>query len=162
MTTRAPLPKVGLFACFSGGSNTGSLAGMAALEVVRRLGGDVVGVCSLPAVLNEVPRQSATVKKIETIAVIDGCHQACARQLLDRVGIRPAVYMNIETNLGIQKLGPFTSLSFTDEQVNAVADALVTAIRQSLRSQHDQNEAPNVTSLVGGGGVERKLVKVRP
>jgi len=71
--------------------------------------------------------------------VIDGCHQACARQLLDRVGIRPAVYMNIETNLGIQKLGPFTSLNFTDEQVNAVADALVTAIRQSLRSQHDQN-----------------------
>jgi hypothetical protein len=47
--------------------------------------------------------------------------------------------MNIETNLGIQKLGPFTSLNFTDEQVNAVADALVTAIRQSLRSQHDQN-----------------------
>jgi len=31
---------VGLFACFSGVSNTGSLTGMAALEVVRRLGNE--------------------------------------------------------------------------------------------------------------------------
>jgi uncharacterized metal-binding protein len=126
------LPCVGLFACFSGGSNTGSLAGMAALEVVKRLGSDVVGVCSLPAILNEVPRQSALVKKIETIVVIDGCHQQCARDLLEMVGIRPAVYLNIEKDLGIQKLGPFTSLSFTEEQVKAVADALVTAIKSIL------------------------------
>jgi len=56
---QAQLPKVGLFACFSGSSNTGSLAGMAALEAVRRLGSENVGVCSLPAVLNQVPRQSA-------------------------------------------------------------------------------------------------------
>jgi len=35
---RMVLPKVGLVACFSGGSNTGSLSGMAALEVVKRLG----------------------------------------------------------------------------------------------------------------------------
>jgi len=64
---KAPLPQVGLFACFSGGSNTGSLTGLAALEVVRRLGGERVGICSLPAVLNQVPRQSALVRKIEKI-----------------------------------------------------------------------------------------------
>ena len=61
------LPHVGLFACFSGGSNTGSLAGMAALEVVRRLGDDVVGICSLPAVLNQVPRQSALIRRLEKL-----------------------------------------------------------------------------------------------
>ena len=61
------LPRVGLFACFSGGSNSGSLAGMAALEVVRRLGSETVGICSLPAVLNQVPRQSALVSKKERI-----------------------------------------------------------------------------------------------
>jgi uncharacterized metal-binding protein len=130
---KAPLPKVGVFACFSGGSNTGSLAGMAALEVVRRLGSDVVGVCSLPAMVNHVPRQSPMVKKIETIAVLDGCHQECARQLLDREGIRPTMYLNIETDLAIQKLGPFTSICFTDEQVNTVASALVTAIESILQ-----------------------------
>ncbi|MGQ9627120.1 MAG: putative zinc-binding protein [Anaerolineae bacterium] len=134
---RVPLPKVGLFACFSGGSNTGSLAGMAALEVVRRLGSDVVGVCSLPAVLNKVPRQSAMVNNIETIVVIDGCHQECARELLDRVGVEPAIYLNIERDLGIQKLGPFTSLSFTEEQVNAVASALVRAIESILQRREE-------------------------
>jgi uncharacterized metal-binding protein len=130
---QAALPKVGLFACFSGGSNTGSLAGMAALEAVRRLGSENVGVCSLPAVLNQVPRQSAMVRKMETIVVLDGCHQQCARQLLDRAGIKPALYLNIETDLGIQKLGPFTSLSFSDEQVNVVTDALVAAIKSTLQ-----------------------------
>jgi len=122
------LPKVGIFACFSGGSNTGSLAGMAALEAVRRLGGDVAGVCSLPAILNQVPRQSALVRRIERIAVVDGCHNECARQLLEGVGIRPAVYLNLEKDLGLHKLGPFTGLAFTDEEVSVVADALVAAI----------------------------------
>ena len=31
------IPKVGLFVCFSGGSNTGSLTGIAALEAVKHL-----------------------------------------------------------------------------------------------------------------------------
>jgi uncharacterized metal-binding protein len=125
---KATLPQVGLFACFSGGSNTGTLTGMAALEVVRRLGGERVGICSLPATLNEVPRQSALVKKIDKIVVIDGCHNACARQLLARMDIAPDVYLNVEEDLGIAKNGPFTSLEFTDQQVQAVADALVAAI----------------------------------
>ncbi|MGC8787327.1 MAG: putative zinc-binding protein [Anaerolineae bacterium] len=129
---KAALPKVGLFACASGGSNTGALAAMAALEVVRRLGSDVMGICSLPATLNEVPRQSALVKKMETIVVLDGCHQQCAKQLLEMIGIKPALYLNIEQDLGIQKLGPFTSLRFTNEQVQAVTDALVTAIQSVL------------------------------
>jgi uncharacterized metal-binding protein len=125
------LPKVGIFACFSGGSNTGSLTGMAALEVVRRLGGDVAGVCSLPAVLSEVPRQSALVKKMGKIIVMDGCHNGCARRLLAGVGIEPAIYLNLEEDLGIVKRGPFTSLEFTAPEVQAVADALVKVIQAS-------------------------------
>ena len=127
------LPKVGIFACFSGASNTGSLAGMAMFEVIRRLGSEAVGVCSLPAELNKVSRQSAIVKKIDKIVVIDGCHQECARQLLNEVEIKPAIYFNIETDLGIQKLGPFTSLSFTEEQVNAAANVLITKIESLLK-----------------------------
>lgn len=121
-------PQVGLLACFSGGSNTGSLTGMTALEVVRRLGNETVGICSLPAVVSQVPRQSALVRKIERIVVVDGCHNACARQLLAGVGIEPAVYLNLEEDLGIVKRGPFTSLEFTDREVQAVADALIAAI----------------------------------
>ena len=125
---KATLPQVGLFACFSGGSNSGSLTGMAALEVVRRLGSEMVGICSLPAVLNQVPRQSALVKKIGKIVVVDGCHNQCARKLLAGFGIEPDVYLNLEEHLGIAKSGPFTSLEFTEQQVQAVADALVAAI----------------------------------
>ncbi|MGB9723974.1 MAG: putative zinc-binding protein [Chloroflexia bacterium] len=121
----AGLPPVGLFACFSGGSNSGSLAGLAALEAVRVLGSDRVGICSLPAILNQVPRQSALVHKIGRIVVVDGCHNACARQLLAGVGIQPDAYLNLEEDLGIAKKGPFTSLDFTDQEVRAVAEALI-------------------------------------
>ncbi|MGQ9470811.1 MAG: putative zinc-binding protein [Candidatus Aminicenantales bacterium] len=121
------LPKVGLLACFSGGSNLGSLAGLAALEAVRRLGSDTVGICSLPAVLNQVPRQSALVKKIENLMVIDGCLNACARQLLMEKGIEPDVYLNLEIDLSLAKQGPFSSLAFTDDEVKRVADAIVAA-----------------------------------
>jgi len=65
---------VRLFACFSGGSNTGSLTGMAALEAVKRMGSETLGICSLPAILNEVPRQSAMMQRIEKLLVVDGCH----------------------------------------------------------------------------------------
>jgi len=121
------LPKVGLFACFSGGSNTGSLTGMAALEAVRRLGNETVGICSLPAVLNQVPRQSALVKQMENLMVIDGCRNACARHLLAEKGIVSDVYLNLETDLHLTKQGPFSSLAFTDDEVKRVADAIIAA-----------------------------------
>jgi len=130
----AALPKAGLFACFSGGSNTGSLTGMAALEVVRRLGNDRVGICSLPAVLNQVPRQSALVQQIERLVVMDGCHNACARQLLAGVGIVPDVYLNLETDLHLSKLGPFSSLEFTDEEISQVVDAVLAAVGEALNT----------------------------
>jgi uncharacterized metal-binding protein len=126
------LPRVGLFACFSGGSNTGSLTGIAALEVVRRLGNETVGICSLPATLNQVPRQSALVKPIEKLIVIDGCHNGCARQLLAEAGIVPSVYLNLETDLNFSKQGPFSSLAFTDEEINRVADAIIATIGEIL------------------------------
>ncbi|MBC7263368.1 MAG: putative zinc-binding protein [Chloroflexi bacterium] len=129
------LPKVGLFACFSGGSNTGSLTGMAALEVVKRLGSELVGVCSLPAVLNQVPRQSVLVRRIETLIVIDGCHNECARQLLAGIGIAPDVYLNLETDLHINKQGPFSSLAFTTEEIDQVAQAIVETIEKALKEK---------------------------
>ena len=121
---RKDLPSIGIFACFSGGSNTGSLTGMAALEIVKRLGGDRVGICSMPATLSGVPRQTALVKKISKIVIIDGCHNQCARNLLAGVGIEPALYVNLEEQLGLDKLGPFTSLDYSQQDVMRVADYL--------------------------------------
>jgi len=124
-TQKSALPRIGLFGCFSAASNSGSLTTMAALEVVKRLGSDAVGVCSLPAILSQVQRQSAVVRKIGKIIVMDGCRNACAKQLMAGAGIAPDVYLNLESDLGIVKNGPFTSLEFTDQEVQAVAEALV-------------------------------------
>ena len=129
----ATLPPIGLFGCFSGGSNTGSLTSLATLEAVRRLGSARVGICSLPAILNRVPRQSALVGKIQKIVVLDGCHNACARELLAGVGITPDVYLNLEQDLGIAKQGPFTSLEFTEQEVQAVAGALIALLEAEAR-----------------------------
>ncbi|MEM2488145.1 MAG: hypothetical protein QXR44_06090 [Thermoproteota archaeon] len=48
-------PEIGLVVCNSGASNTGQLTGLVALEVVRKLGSDRVGICSLPALANKIP-----------------------------------------------------------------------------------------------------------
>lgn len=134
---KVALPEVGLFACFSGGSNTGSLTGMAALEVVRRLGSEVVGICSLPAVLNGIPRQVALVRRIKKLIVIDGCHNECAKRLLESTGMSPSGYLNLEEDLGIIKRGPFTSLEFTDQEIQRVADALMTLICGKAEADQD-------------------------
>jgi uncharacterized metal-binding protein len=132
MREKTGLPKVGLFACFSGGSNTGSLTGMAALEVIKRMGSETVGICSLPAILNEVPRQSAMIRRMEKLVVVDGCHNECARKLLAGKGIVPDVYLNLEESLHLTKQGPFSSLAFTDDEVARVADAIVAAVNRCL------------------------------
>jgi uncharacterized metal-binding protein len=137
------IPKVGLFACFSGGSNSGSLTGMAALEVVRRLGNQTVGICSLPAILNQVPRQSALIKQMEHLMVIDGCHNACAKLLLADKGIVPDVYLNLEENLHQTKQGPFSSLAFTDDEVKRVADAIVALVNRYFTGLEVQNKRSN-------------------
>jgi uncharacterized metal-binding protein len=124
---------VGLFVCFSGASNTGTLTGMAALEVVKRLGNEIVGICSLPAVLNRVARQSGLVKQIEKLMVIDGCHNACARQLLAEKGIKPDLYLNLEADLNITKIGPFSSLTFNNDEVNQIAQVIAEKIKLLIR-----------------------------
>ena len=127
-TPTKKLPQIGIFACFSGGSNSGSITGLAALEVAKRLGTERVGVCSLPAILNQVPRQVALVKAIEKIIIIDGCHNGCARQLLRNVGIEPTIYINLEENLGITKQGPFSGSDYTEQEVQTAIDALIAAV----------------------------------
>jgi uncharacterized metal-binding protein len=70
----------------------------------------MVGICSLPAILNDVPRQSAMMQRIEKLVVIDGCHNECARKLLASRGIVSDVYLNLEEDLHLTKQSPFTSL----------------------------------------------------
>ena len=89
------IPKIGIAICNSGASNTGTLTGLAAFDVVKKN----IGICSLPALVNKIPRQSMLVKKIERLIVIDGCHNECAKKILNSLGIKYAGY-----DLEIKKL----------------------------------------------------------
>jgi uncharacterized metal-binding protein len=109
------IPKIGLLVYNSGSSNSGTLTGIAAMEVVKELGSDLVGICSLPALANEIPRQVLTVKKLEHLIVIDGCSNSCTRNLAKKSLLSYNEYLNLEKDLKIEKLGPFSTLQYSDE-----------------------------------------------
>jgi len=123
-------PKIGLVACNSGASNTGHLTGLAALEVVKKFGSEKVGICSLPALANNIPRQTILVKKIQHLIVIDGCRNECARKILNTLGIKYEKYLNLEYDLQINKLGPFTTLEYSEEDVIKVSSAIIKKIQE--------------------------------
>jgi len=123
-------PKIGLVACNSGSSNTGHLTGLAALEVVKKFGSEKVGICSLPALANNIPRQTILVKKIEHLMVIDGCRNECARKILNTLGIKYEKYLNLEYDLQINKLGPFTTLEYSEEDVEKVSSAIIKKVQE--------------------------------
>lgn len=124
-------PEIGLVVCNSGASNTGLLTGLAALEVVRKLGSDKIGICSLPALANKIPRQVMLVKKIKRLIVVDGCRNECSRKILDALGIKYDEYLNLENDLGIRKLGPFTTMNYSKEDVEKVSLAIMKRIQET-------------------------------
>jgi uncharacterized metal-binding protein len=124
-------PKIGLVVCNSGASNTGYLTGLAALEVIKRLGSEKVGICSLPALANNIPRQTMLVKKIEHLIVIDGCPNECSRKILNTLGIIYDKYLNLEYDLGIKKLGPFSTMNYSEEDVEKVSSAIIKKIQET-------------------------------
>jgi len=81
---------------------------LAATRTLTEFGEDV-GIYSLPAITNKIPRQMAIVKRIPLIIVIDGCHNRCASKILDQLGIHYDEYINLE-DLGIKKLGAIYDL----------------------------------------------------
>jgi len=126
------MPKIGLVVCNSGASNSGHLTGLAAFELVKRLGSEEVGICSLPALANKIPRQVALVKKIEHLIVIDGCHNECSKRILNALGIKYDTYLNLEYDLGIKKLGPFTTMNSSEEDVKKVYSAIIKKDKRSI------------------------------
>ena len=123
-------PRTGLVVCNSGASNTGHLTGLAALEVVKRLGSEKVGICSLPALANNVPRQAALVKEIEHLIVIDGCLNECSRKILNAMGIKYGKYLNLDHDLGIKKIGPFSTMNYSEEDIEKVTSAIIRKIAE--------------------------------
>jgi len=117
-------PEIGLLICNSGSSNSGTLTGMACIELLKELGGDAIGILSLPALVNQVPRQVFIVKRMKHILVIDGCSNSCAKNIAEKSGLVCTHYLNIENDLGIRKSGPFSTLEYSSEDVTKVKKAV--------------------------------------
>jgi uncharacterized metal-binding protein len=128
------LPRIGLVVCNSGGSSTGHLTGLAAIRVINEFG-NRIGICSLPALANNVPRQVALTKSIKHLIVVDGCHNRCASKILSQLGISYDSYINLE-ELGIKKLGPFTTLDYTEEELEKVYQTLASKVRELLSEEY--------------------------
>ena len=124
------IPKIGLVICNSGSSNSGFITGLAATRAVAEFGEDV-GICSLPAIANRIPRQVAVVKRMPHIIVIDGCHNKCASKILSSLDIKYDEYINLE-DLVIKKLGPFTGLQYKEDDVEKVFHELASKIGNLL------------------------------
>jgi len=122
------MPRIGLLACNSGASNTGSLTGVAALEIVKEF--DDVGILSLPSLANNVPRQVAITRRLQHIIVIDGCKNACAKKVMEKLNIKYDAYLNIEKDIGIKKIGPFSSLQYSQDDVERVKNEIKKLIEQ--------------------------------
>ena len=59
-----------------------------------------------------------------------GCHNECAKKILDSLGIKYAGYLNLEYDLKIKKLGPFTTFKYSEEDVRHVSSAIRKKIRE--------------------------------
>ena len=124
------IPSIGLLICNSGASNSGTLTGVASMEVVKELGGEGVGICSLPALANEIPRQVATVKNLKHLIIIDGCRNACAKKVAEKLSLSADGYLNLEEELRIGKLGPFSTFQYSAEEVQKVKEAIRARIEE--------------------------------
>jgi len=98
------IPKIGIAICNSGASNTGTLTGLAAVDVVK--------------------------KYWNMLVTRVGCHNECAKKILDSLGIKYAGYLNLEYDLKIKKLGPFTTFKYSEEDVRHVSSAIREKIRE--------------------------------
>ncbi len=126
-------PEIGLLTCNNGSSNSGNLTGIAAKEVIKELGSDLVGICSLPALVNKIPRQVLIVKDLKHLIIVDGCRNSCAMKVADKLSLSHEAYINLENDLKIEKLGPFSTLRYSDEDVKKVTQAIKAKINQFLR-----------------------------
>jgi len=131
------IPKIGLVICNSGSSNSDFITRLAATRALTEFGEDV-GICSLPAIANKIPRQMAMIKRMSHIVVVDGCHNRCASKILSQLGIRYDAYINLE-DLGIKKLGQFTTLKYSQENLKRVYCVLASRINSLLNKR---SEAP--------------------
>jgi len=103
----------------SGGSNVGQITNSAAIEL------DMQGKARMYCLVGIAAHISGMVDSAKTasgVIALDGCQVACARHVLEHIGI-PITQHLIVTDLGIKKNHNF---SYTSAEISSVLDSLQT------------------------------------
>ena len=103
----AKKPRVGIFYCGGAMSSAGELTGVAAFEVMNRLGPIEVGMGCVAALAAGVPKHFGTMQSLEKVVVVDGCPNSCVRKIMEQTGASMDAYINLGKDLKIKKIGPF-------------------------------------------------------
>lgn len=134
-------PRVGLFYCGGAMSSAGELTGVAAFEVLRRLGPREVGMGCVSALAAGAPKHFRTMQGLERVVVVDGCPNACVRTLVERTGARMDAYINLGKDLKIKKIGPFKPLAYSQEDLERAVGAIVNAVQAGSSADAEPHES---------------------
>lgn len=124
------MPRVGIFYCGGAMSSVGELTGVAAFEVMKRLGLQEVGMGCVSALAAGVPKHFRTMQSLEKVLVIDGCPNSCVRKIVEQTGARMDGYVNLGKDLKIKKIGPFKPLAYSQEDQERAVEAIIAKIQE--------------------------------
>ena len=127
----ADKPRVGIFYCGGAMSSVGELTGVAAFEVLKRLGPKEVGMGCVAALAAGVPKHFRTMQGLEKVVVIDGCPNSCVRKIVEQTGTRMDAYINLGKDLKIKKIGPFKPLAYSREDLERAVEAILDVVQST-------------------------------
>ncbi len=84
-------------------SNTGYLAGMAAMEAVKQVGLGQAAIACLAGVPPGVPTVMNRLRSAERVVAIDGCATDCARKVAEAAGLTLTRSITLADGLRHQK-----------------------------------------------------------
>ncbi|MGQ9458492.1 MAG: putative zinc-binding protein [Anaerolineae bacterium] len=119
-----------MFYCGGAMSSVGELTGVAAFEVMKRLGPQEVGMGCVSALAAGIPKHFATMQSLEHVLVIDGCPNSCVRKIMEQTGAKMDGYINLGKDLKIKKIGPFKPLAYSQEDQERAVEAIIAKIQE--------------------------------
>ena len=131
MNKEKGVPENAVFCCFGCMSSVGTLTGVAMLEAYRRLDKEKNGLFCTSAIAAGVPKHRKTTAQAKAIIAIDGCYNKCTTKILERDGLRIDRHLNLLSDLGIPKLGPFRPFDYSQEDLDRTVSEIVKLCEQT-------------------------------
>ena len=98
-----PTHKNVVYACFGGLSNTGITAALAAIEAVKEVGLDKLGIGCLGGIPTNVKPVYGKTRAAKKIITVDGCPMNCSKKILEQAGFKVDKSITLATDIGMKK-----------------------------------------------------------